>query len=137
MSYGSYASAARYREIDANSATPGQLVVLIYDHLLLNLMKAGRAMAPNQADARSDALQSCRALLTELLVTLDRSRGGDIATHLAAIYSFLLGELTTLGVRPDAARLERVTGMVRELREAFARITTQGAEAPDEARLVS
>lgn len=121
MSYGSYArQAGAYREMEVAAATPGQLVVLLYDHLLVHLAKAGRALAIEQAEARSDALLVCRAVVGELLATLDHERGAPIATHLAAIYSFLLGELATLGVQPDARRLERLTGIVTDLREAFA-----------------
>lgn len=123
MSYGSYSrSAARYREVEVHSATPGQLVVILYDHLLTHLARARQSMGPDQIEARSDALSVCRSVVTELLVTLDRERGGSIAVHLAAIYSFVLGELTTLGLRPEVERLERVTNIMRELRDAFAQV---------------
>jgi flagellar protein FliS len=115
-------SAVRYREAEVSSATPGQLVVLLYDHLLSHLAKAANACDRNQIGPRSDALQVCRTVLTELLVTLDRDRGGNIAVHLGALYSFLLGELTTLGLKPDRERLERITRIVRDLRDAFAQV---------------
>jgi flagellar protein FliS len=138
MSYGSFSqNAARYREMEVSSATPGQLVVILYDHLLTHLAKAGLAMQKDQIGPRSDALQVCRTVLTELLVTLDRDRGGNVAVHLGSIYSFLLGELTTLGLRPDPARLERITGIVRELREAFAEIALTAPKAAPDARSVA
>lgn len=113
-------NANRYRESEVNSATPGQLVVMLYDHMLKHLAIAEQATAPQQDLQRSDALQVCRTVVTELLVTLDRERGGNIAPALATLYSFLLGELTTLGLRPDASRIRRITGIIRELRNAFA-----------------
>jgi flagellar protein FliS len=123
MSYGSFANnAARYRDMEVSSATPGQLVVILYDHLLTHLAKARHAMGPDQIGPRSDALSVCRTVVTELLVTLDRQRGGDVAVQLGAIYSFVLGELTTLGLRPDATRLERITNIMQELRDAFAQV---------------
>lgn len=123
MSYGSFSNnAARYREMEVAGATPGQLVVILYDHFLTHLAKARYAMDAEQLAARSDALSVCRSVLTELLVTLDRDRGGDMAVHLGAIYSFLLGELTTLGIKPDRQRLERITRIVQELRDAFAQV---------------
>lgn len=131
MGYGSFGNnAARYREMEVSSATPGQLVVILYDHLLTHLARAGQAMSREQIGPRSDALQVCRTVITELLVTLDRERGGNVAVHLGAIYSFLLGELTTLGLRPEPARLERITNIVRELRDAFSQIAAT-APRPD------
>jgi flagellar protein FliS len=63
-------------------------------------------------------------VLTELLVTLDLEKGGEVASNLAALYTFLLGELVQVGVRTDLARLDRVTRMIAELREAFAQVSS-------------
>ena len=75
---------------------------------------------------QGDHLEKSRNILTELLVTLDRERGGEIAINLSALYSFLLGELVQVGVRADHARLDRVTHMIDELRNAFA----EASQAP-------
>lgn len=121
MSYGAFANQSRaYREMEIQSATRGQLVVLLFDYLLSHLARASYLHGSPDLAARSDALDAARTALTELLVALDREKGGDLATHLAAIYSFLLGELSLIGVRPDAAKLERVMRILQQLREAFA-----------------
>jgi flagellar protein FliS len=59
-------------------------------------------------------------VVSEFLVTLDFERGGDIAPQLSAIYTFLLAELLEVGMRRDAVLLERLTGIVQELRDGFA-----------------
>ena len=127
MSYARQAS--RYRETEVLTATPGQLVVLLYDHLLVSLRRASVAMAGNDLELQGESLEKSRNVLTELLVTLDREKGGEVASNLAALYSFLLGELVQIGVRPDVARLDRVTRMIAELRDAFAQVTTTPAAA--------
>ena len=127
MSYSRQAT--RYRETEVMTATPGQLVVLLYDHLLVSLRRAKVAMEAGEAVVKSDNLEKSRNVLTELLVTLDRERGGEVAANLAALYSFLLGELVQVGVRGDVARLERVTRMIGELRDAFAQLSATPAAA--------
>ena len=121
--------ATRYRETEVLTATPGQLVVLLYDHLLLSLRRARMAMDARDIEAQGVCLEKARDVLTELLVTLDRDRGGEVAANLAALYSFLLGELVHVGVRADAARLDRVTGMIGDLRDAFAQASTSAVAA--------
>lgn len=118
MSYGK--QAARYRETEVLTATPGQLVVLLFDHLLVSLRRAKVAMGDGEFELQGVHLEKSRNILTELLVTLDRERGGEIAINLSALYSFLLGELVQVGVRADSACLDRVTHMIEELRSAFA-----------------
>jgi len=107
--------ATRYRETEVLTATPGQLVVLLYDHLLLSLRRARTAMDARDVEAQSVCLEKGRDVLTELLVTLDRDRGGEVASNLAALYSFLLGELVQVGIAmveryPRVPDLERSSG---------------------------
>ena len=119
----SYAKhAAHYQEAAALSASPGQLVVMLYDHALVNLRRARMAVERGDVEQRGAALDRARNVISELLSTLDSERGGEVAKNLSALYVFLFGELVEMGMRPDVARLERVTTMVAELREAFAEI---------------
>ena len=119
----SYAThVAHYQEAAALSASPGQLVVMLYDHALLNLRRARMAMERGDVEQRGVTLDRARNVISELLSTLDAERGGEVANNLSALYVFLFGELVDLGMRPDVARLERVTAMVSELRDAFAEI---------------
>ena len=127
MSYARQAS--RYRETEVLTATPGQLVVLLYDHLLLSLRRASVAMAGKDFELQGECLEKSRNVLTELLVTLDREKGGEVASNLAALYSFLLGKLVQVGVRSDVARLDRVMRMIGELRDAFAQVSATPATA--------
>ena len=49
MSYGAFAKqAARYREAEVLSASPAQLVVIVYEHLLTNLRRARLQLAPSE-----------------------------------------------------------------------------------------
>ncbi len=121
MSYAAVTrQATRYKEAEVMSATPGQLVLTIFDHILVNLGKARLRFEDAEGTARSDALERARAGLTELLVSLDRGRGGEIAGNLSSLYVFWLSELSVLGVKPDLTRLDAIVAMIGELRGAFA-----------------
>lgn len=124
----SYASpAAQYQETAVFSASPAQLVVMIYDHLLLSLRRARLGVEKQNPELRGASFDRSRAAVSELLVTLDHERGGEVAKQLSGVYSFILSELVALGLRPDLARLDRVIGMVADLREAFDTIARQPA----------
>lgn len=125
MSYGAIAKqAARYREAEVLSASPAQLVVIVFEHLLVNLRRARLQTADADGGPRSDSLERARAALTELLVTLDHQKGGELAARLASIYSFMLGELATLGVKPNVPKLDTIIALAGELHEAFAQVAT-------------
>lgn len=112
--------AAQYREMQVTTASPEQLVVILYDHLLVCLHRARSAVENERVDLRIDLLDRSRRVVSELLATLDHDRGGVIAKDLAALYAFLLGELVDIGRDPRVERIDRVTAIVEELREAFA-----------------
>lgn len=114
----------RYKEMEVLSATPGELVVMVYDHLLTNLLRARAAIMASDTEARLEAFGRARDAVGELLATLDRDRGGAVAGQLGGLYTFFLRELSVLGTAPAVDRLDRVVAMVRELREAFSGIQT-------------
>lgn len=134
MSYAAVSrQATRYKEAELMSATPGQLVVAIYDHIIVNLTRARLRCSDLDGTARSEALDRARAGLTELLVTLDRDKGGPLAAQLGSLYVFWLGELSVLGVKPDADRMDAILRMVTDLRGAFAEATAATGGTPTRA----
>ena len=127
MSYSN--AAAAYRERDILTASPAQLVVLVYDHALSNLMRARTAHEKGLEPQCFEALNKARETIMELVITLDDERGGDIAKNLRSLYTFILTELVDAGVRFDAVRLDRITTIVSELRGAFATIVADATRA--------
>ncbi len=125
MSYANHA--AQYQEVAVRSAAPGQLVVMVYDHLLLNLRRARLSIEQGNVDLRLTSFDRARQALGELLSTLDLEQGGEMARQLNALYTFVLAELTDLGLNPEPGRLERVTRIMSELREAFATVSQHPA----------
>lgn len=130
MSYAT--NATQYQEVAVRSASPAQLVVMVYDHLLLNLRRTRVATEQGNAELRLASLDRARAALGELLAGLDLERGGEMAGQLNGLYAFFLAELVDVGMRPSVARLDRVIAMVADLRESFATIAAAPAAAARE-----
>jgi flagellar secretion chaperone FliS len=128
MSYSHAATA--YRTHEVQTATPGRLVVLVYDHIIAQLARASLAQKAGKIEERVTAVAKARAGLFELMATIDVERGGDVATNLKRLYGFFLVELQEFARRPEAGRLARVSEMVTELRDAFATITVDAARVP-------
>src|SRR5579884_1631324 len=98
----SYSHAAnQYREREVRTASPGQLVVLVYDHVLASLARARLAHQAGNIERCIEAVSGARDGLVELLSTLDGEKGGAIASQLRALYSFMLTELADAGARFD------------------------------------
>jgi len=126
MSYSNQAAAYRQREVAA--ATPGRLLVMVYDHVLANLARATVAHKNTLVEARVEAIAKARDGIAELLATLDMDKGGAISVQLRALYAFSLSELVDAGMHFDETKITRIAGMIRELRDAFATIIEGAAK---------
>jgi flagellar protein FliS len=117
----SYATqAASYREMEILSASPERLVVICFEQLVVQLTRARLAVEQGDVRLRVAAMTKSRAIISELLATLDFVRGERIAVDLAAIYRFALAELAEQAVHPNARRLAQLAQIATDLRDGFA-----------------
>jgi len=120
---------SQYREIQVMSASPARLTVLLFEHLEVVMRRAQTAMRNEQVELRVENMGKARAIVSELLTTLDIDKGGDIAIDLSMLYGFLLGEMVDVGIRRDGVRLGRLIGIVNTLSTAFALAAKQVDES--------
>jgi flagellar secretion chaperone FliS len=110
-----------YRESAVLTATPEQLVVMLYDGANRFLTQSAVAMREGRAGLAGEKLRRAEAIIDELLQTLDMSVG-EIAERLQALYVFFKEHLTAARLKQDAAKVEEVARLMRELRSAWAGI---------------
>ena len=127
MTYPSRVS--QYREIQVMSASPARLTVLLFEYLEVVMRRAQTAMRNEQVELRVENMGKARAIVSELLTTLDIDNGGAIAIDLSMLYGFLLAEMVDVGIRRDAMRLSRLIGIVNTLGTAFADAAKQVDDA--------
>lgn len=112
--------AANYRELEVLSASPDRLVIMLFEHLVVQLERARLATERQDLARQVEGLTTARAIVGELLATLDFEQGGEVANHLSGLYQFMLLELVDVGQRGDMAMMRRLSGIAGELRDGFA-----------------
>jgi len=118
----SYSQANVYREREILTASPEKLVVITFDHILVNLRRARLAIEAGNIELRAQSLGKAREGVMELWMSVDLERGGDVAANLHALYSFAVRELLDVGRTRELAKLDSVVKVIGNLREAFATI---------------
>ena len=119
-----------YQEHSVTTATPAQLVLMLFDRALLATARARRASTEGGSGAVETVnreLQRAQDILTELRVALDHDRGGDVAGNLAALYDYCTDELLQANFRKDLSRLDPVDHAIRGLRDAWEQACVQPA----------
>ena len=117
-----YAPAPRaYRESSILTAPPERLVVMLYDGARRFLAQAAYAMRERDVAQAGNRLQRAEAIIEELLATLDMS-AGEVAERLEAIYVFSRRMLAEARLEQDPEKVEQVSELLGELREAWAEV---------------
>jgi flagellar protein FliS len=110
-----------YRESAVLTATPEQLVVMLYDGANRFLTQSAVAMREKRTGLAGEKLRRAEAIIDELLATLDLSVG-EIAERLQALYLFFKEHLMAARLEQNPAKVEEVARLMRELRSAWAGI---------------
>ena len=127
---------AAYQKTNVNTASQGRLVVLLYEGAVKHLKAALNLFDMNDKLKASDIeqfgihLQKTQAIITELQVSLDMEKGGDIARNLMSLYVYFNEELMDATISHNKSKIEFVLSKVDELAEAWRTIANSTANAP-------
>jgi flagellar secretion chaperone FliS len=122
------ASHAAYRRGEVLAATPAELVVLLYDGARRFLRKASVAMRAGEVESAHNTLRRAERIIAHLDGTLDLDQGA-VAQHLHSIYQFHLAHLNAARMSQDPSKIDEVSEMLGELREAWSELAAEVARA--------
>jgi flagellar protein FliS len=125
-----YASPQAYRDTSVLTASPEQLVVMLYDGAIRFLRQAEVAMGEHAWQHGFERLGRGEAIIDELLATLNMDTG-EIAERLQAIYIFCKRCLVEARLQRSPEKIGHVVALLGDLREAWDRLAaTAGAPEP-------
>jgi flagellar protein FliS len=124
----------RYLEATVMSASPLELVRMLYRRALGAAAAARRHLAEGDIRARSREISTAMEIAVELAGSLDREKGGDVALHLAALYDYIGTRLLEANLHQDDAALAEVERLLATLDEGWAGIHDARTPAPAPSR---
>jgi flagellar protein FliS len=113
-----------YLETRILSASPLDLVNILYEHAILEVEEARRHLAGGDVAARSRSISKAIAIIGELQSSLDHDAGGEIAANLMRLYHYMRQRLTAGNVRQSDPPLAEVGSLLESLGEAWRAINT-------------
>jgi len=120
------------------TASPGLLVLMLYDGALRFLAQAHAALedqseSPRRIETIHSNLQKAQNIIAELQAVIDHKAGGDVAANLDQLYDYYSRRLLEANLKKDLAPVVEVERLLRELRNAWAEMLHQtegSASAP-------
>lgn len=115
-------NAQAYRENAVLSASPVELVVMLYDGARRFLRLAAAAMREGDIERTHSTLRRAELIVIHLDDVLDDEQGEPIAGQLHPIYRFCLTHVRSARHDRDADKLDEVSRLLGELRSSWAEI---------------
>ena len=122
--------ARTYRANSVLTASPGQLVLMLYDGALraIALAKEGFSTPPEnprRIEIINQQLLKAQSILTELQNGLNMDAGGEFAQTMHRLYDYHNRRLLEANIRKQVEPVIEVERLVRELRDAWAQMLGQ------------
>ena len=121
---------AHYRTQAVTTASPAQLVAMLYQGALTAIAVAEQALDTGADDTTAAErahreLVRAQDIVAELSLSLDHEQGGEIAQNLAALYEFCTDRLLQANLHKDPSVLPAVRHTLGGLAEAWAQMMQQ------------
>lgn len=129
---------AAYQNTNIKTASQGKLVILLYENAVKNLSAAELLIdsedkiQPKNMEKFGKFVQKAQAIITELQVSLDMEKGGEISKNLMSLYIFFNQELLDASIKHEKSKIIYVKNQLNELLGAWreAAKTTSNVSAP-------
>ena len=115
-----------YAQNNIQVESPEKLIEMLYEGILRFCSQAKRAIENNDIEKRVYWINRAIAIFSELIVSLDAERGGEIAYYLEGLYAQQVKFLNECNINNDVKPLETVINVTKELLEAWREETNNG-----------
>lgn len=114
-----------YKKASVNTASQAELVVLLYEGAVRKLTSASSKFGPdgklpvtNIESFSADVLR-VQEIITELQVSLDMDRGGEIAHNLMSLYLYFNDQLRAANISKSKEKIDFVLNMMSQLTDSW------------------
>lgn len=124
--------AKSYKSSSVTTATPGQLVLMLYDGALRFLALAAQGLKEENPRLRNEAVNNnlikAQNILAELQSTLDMKVPGDFAKTMFGLYDFMIRQLQQANIKKTGEPIETVARMLKDIRDAWEEMLKKTAQ---------
>ncbi len=124
----SSAALSAYRQNSIDTASPGRLIVMLYDGVVTALDKTTSALeaAPKDIEIAHEELTRCQDIVLELMQALNHD-AGEMAVRLATLYEYCHHQLVQANATKDISHAQPVRAIFADLRDAWTSINETGS----------
>ncbi len=120
-----YSPINTYKKTGISTANEGRLIVMLYDGAIKAIKNALNEMKEEKPrlDFINNKLNRAQDLITELIVSLDFEKGGEMANNLFNLYQFFNSEIMHANIKKAPENLPQIVNLLIELKDAWSKIS--------------
>ena len=111
------------------TASPYQLINLLFDGALRQLTSAQFAMQQNKIPEKSQAITKALNIFDGLRSALNMDEGGQIAENLDNLYDYMQRQLIQANLKNEVSLIEEVISLLREVKAGWEAISEENQVA--------
>jgi flagellar protein FliS len=121
--------------LDNNVATgnPVGLVTALYEGAIKSVQAARHCLEAGDIWGRSKAISKAVDILTELILSLDHEKGGDLSTRLKELYGYMQHRLLGAHARQEDEPMAEVVALLTNLLDGWYKVAEKLAQDASEA----
>ena len=120
----------KYLRSQVESATPGMLIVMLYDGAIKFLNAYKHKVSTNAFAEAFNHKMKAQNIIYELSASLNME-AGDVAHNLYRVYDYMMDKLISIDVvAKEVAAVDEVISLLTELKEAWKDIVEKPEEEP-------
>lgn len=109
----------QYLKTQIETASKEQLVVMLFDGIIRFSEQARKAIEANQIEESHHSLMRAQAIVMELICTVDKEKGGEVAGNLMGLHAYAFNCLIVANMKKDLTKIDEVQKIYRQLREGW------------------
>lgn len=106
-----------YQQNSVNTASPGELTLMLYNGCLKFIHQAKKAIMDNNIEAKNTNIQKAQNIIQELMVTLNMDV--EVSQYMMSLYDYMNRRLMEANIKNDTGILDEVEGLVTEFRDTW------------------
>ncbi len=111
--------------IQAAAANPHQLVLMLFNGLMDELVRARSHIAARRYDRKVQSINKCIDILNALTSSLDFEKGGELALSLANLYDYCVYRLYDASHKLSVSHVDEVEVILRNLQDGWEKMGQQ------------
>ena len=118
-----YAAMKQYQTVNVNAqvseADPHRLIQMLMEGALQRIAQARGALQHGNGPLKGEQIGKATAIIGGLRDALNVNEGGELAANLDRLYAFMQQRLSEANLKNDAAMLDEVSELLREIKAGW------------------